>query len=369
MSEKRLRILFVANPSSVHTQRWVSWFAKRHDVLLYGYPAVDPKTWTHPDIKLAPTMPSGTVPVWTTIKIVRHLRGVIRDFKPDIIHSHYLVPRTWLVAATGFHPTVATAWGSDILQTTRFQRYMNRWALKRTDLATSDSADAVRILNTIRGQGLKTELIQFGVDTERFRIAQPVNDLRSAWNIPAHAKLVVSPRILRPLYNGQTIARSFISIANEHPDVFLVFLAYNADASYLESVKQILDKAHLMDRVRFIPSIPHDQMPDLYQSANIVVSVPDSDTTPVTLLEAMACGAMCISTDLPSIREWVSNPNFLVPPKHHEQLVAALQRALSLGTELRARYVAENRQIVEARASQDHEMKQMETLYLQLLKS
>jgi glycosyltransferase involved in cell wall biosynthesis len=45
----------------------------------------------------------------------------------------------------------------------------------------------------------------------------------------------------------------------------------------------------------------------LYSKAKIWVSIPESDATSISLLEAMACGCIPIVSDLPANREWIKS--------------------------------------------------------------
>jgi len=122
--------------------------------------------------------------------------------------------------------------------------------------------------------------------------------------------------------------------------------------------------------VKVIDSIPYEQMPELYAEAIASVSVPYSDGTPMSLLEAMACGSVPIFSDLPSVREWVSHGvnGFLVAPEDHEALAAHLIHLIR-NPDVVARIVSMNRALVEERASQRVHMERMATIYRSLVGS
>lgn len=44
-----------------------------------------------------------------------------------------------------------------------------------------------------------------------------------------------------------------------------------------------------------------------WYSAKIWVSIPESDATSISLLEAMACGSIPVVSDLPANREWIQS--------------------------------------------------------------
>ncbi|HEX7478947.1 MAG TPA: glycosyltransferase [Polyangiales bacterium] len=363
-----LRILYLADARSIHTQRWVGWFARRHEVRLISVPSLPAKDWDHPEIPLISGAPAYRTPLLSLLRITAFVRREIKRFRPDVVHAHYLVPNAWIAALTGFPRVVTTAWGSDLLRQPPRANQLNRLALRRAVLNTGDSQEAVDRLIALTGRRNTVQLVQFGVDTQAFAPAPASGALRREWQIPEGARVLVSPRILRPLYNGQTIAQAFIQVAAKHPDVHLIFLAFHAEQSYQQAVEKPLQAAGVLARVRFVPSVAHDQMPELYREAAAILSVPSSDTTPVSVLEAMACGSPIIASDLPSVREWVTPGvnGWLVAPGDANALAQAVESALALPELQKQAFAAAGRRAVVERASQDAEMTRMEHLYRQL---
>ena len=110
-----MRICYFANLSTVHTQRWVNYFAE------HGW-KVDVITW-HPhasDLKLHQNVavhriffPPHYFARWGALLEITLLLGKI---KPDIIHAHFISHFGILAALysrlSGFRPIVLTAWGA-----------------------------------------------------------------------------------------------------------------------------------------------------------------------------------------------------------------------------------------------------------------
>jgi glycosyltransferase involved in cell wall biosynthesis len=61
----------------------------------------------------------------------------------------------------------------------------------------------------------------------------------------------------------------------------------------------------LKERVRFIPRKPFSEMVEVYNNADVAVSIPDRDGAAASVLEAMACEVPVIASDIPSMREWI----------------------------------------------------------------
>ena len=66
------------------------------------------------------------------------------------------------------------------------------------------------------------------------------------------------------------------------------------------------------------------------RAADVYVSTSRSDSTSVSLLEAMACGIPPVVTDIPANREWITEGRngLLVPPGDPVRLAEALRRMI-----------------------------------------
>ena len=78
------------------------------------------------------SLPERGVPVDTmTFPYVLSFRRLLREFKPDLVHAHWM-PFATLAMLAGARPLVAQAWGSDVYLAGRRHRFELRVALRRT---------------------------------------------------------------------------------------------------------------------------------------------------------------------------------------------------------------------------------------------
>src|SRR5204863_370961 len=64
-----------------------------------------------------------------------------------------------------------------------------------------------------------------------------------------------------------------------------------------------IDRLGLKQAVAIVGSVGLDRMPDVYAAADVVVSVPSSDSSPRSVWEALACGRAVVVSDLQWARD------------------------------------------------------------------
>jgi D-inositol-3-phosphate glycosyltransferase len=224
-----------------------------------------------------------------------------------------------------------------------------------------ESRDLERVAIRSGAHPDRTRLIQFGVDTSLYRPADPSLEVRRRLGLE-NRRVLFAPRQIAPLYDHLSLVRA---AARLQEDVVVLMSAKNAHPEYLREVETVARDLGLSDRLVIVPGIAHDDMAAVYLLADVVVSVPHSDSISVSILEAMACGRLVVATDLPSPREWLGevSPELLVPDGDPERLGIALVRALGMTAAERDSRGLLSRRIVVERAERESNMLGMERLY------
>jgi len=155
------------------------------------------------------------------------------------------------------------------------------------------------------------------------------------------------------------------AVARLPQDVCLVMTTYAAGPAAVAAVERRVAELGLGERVRLVPGIPYSEMPDYYRLADVVVTVPESDAGPVTLVEALAVGKPVVASDLPPVREWMADldPGSLVAVGDVAATAGALARALARPAAQSSDLAARGRARVLERADERRTMAEMEALY------
>lgn len=367
-----LTLAFLGDADSIHVRRWVTWFARRgHGVhLLVADPAavapgLDPSITMH---AFEPYTRASLRPIGA-IRAARSLRRVLGAIRPDLLHAHYLTVHGWHARLAGFHPYVVTTWGTDVFVTARETlrgRLYARLSLGAADLVTGDSADLVRAAIRAGARPDRARLVQFGVETDRFTPGDPSPGLRARLGLEGR-RVLFSPRMIAPNYRQTVVVEALAGLPS---DVVAVLTEMYARPAEREAVLAVADQLGVTDRLRLLDGIEHGEMPDLYRLADVVVSVPASDATPVTILEALSCGRPVVATDLPSVREWLGglDPETLVPVDDPVATGRAIARQLDRDAASRLALGEGSRHLVRERADRERSMLEVEALYRALLR-
>jgi glycosyltransferase involved in cell wall biosynthesis len=369
-----MRICYVADGASIHTQRWVNYFAKKgHEIhlicwkLMAGY---EGNVNIHLLSRLAPG-------IWKVSQYLSFLfwilqvRRLINGIKPDIVDGHFTTVYGFLAACSGFHPLIISVWGSDILvQPGRdpLSKLTARYAGKRADMIVClfPVDVAKQHFSELGIDSSKLRTILLGVDTVEFNPCHRDEEIRRSLGIDSSQPVVISTRALAPIYNVETVVKAIPLVLAEMPQARFVIAGEGEQQDYLRKLARDL---RVSNNVEFVGWISRNQLPKYLSSADIYVSSSLSDGTSNSLLEAMACGLAPIVTDIPANRAWISDGEngFLFSTRDHETLASKIIYLLN-NDEMRGDFGKRSRDIVQQRAEQQTEMKKLERAYDELVK-
>ena len=208
------------------------------------------------------------------------------------------MPIAGLALLYGASPLVVSAWGSDVFRASPRQRIAWRLVAHHADMLMGSSRALVQGLEDLGAPADRTALLNWGVDLGAF--AAPTGGrhaARRALGLPP-GPMILSPRSDGDVYNADIIVRAFDRVADERNDITLVLLRSPADGLDLGPLRHA-------GRVRVVGRVPHELMADYYGAADVCVSIASSDSSPRSVWEAMACGAPCVLSDIPWVRELI----------------------------------------------------------------
>jgi glycosyltransferase involved in cell wall biosynthesis len=381
-----MRIALCANGRSPHAQRWANALVVRgHEVAF---------VWKRDDLAIAdlssfaPSIshyhlpPASLRRPWTAVMALRAARRLAQRVQPQIVHGFYLSSNGLAANAMGVHPLVLTALGSDVLDLRRRgggsieQRVADAYTVIRTRAAVTSAdvvlADSSPLAEVIRERvpGTVTRIVRFGVDVHR-----PPESARASWRrrlgIDDGALVLLSSRLVRPHYNIDTIIRALAAIQRRLPNSVLILkeLERFSDAAYRQQCLSLIDELGVRDAVRMVGEVDRRELLELHTAADIYVSVPATDGTAVSVLEAMAAGVAIVATDAPGIDPVIMRRDetaLLVPIRDSDALASAVVE-LGLDPERRRTLVDNAHEVVRLYGDFDRELDRATMLYEELI--
>jgi glycosyltransferase involved in cell wall biosynthesis len=367
-----MKLFYIANAMSIHTQRWVKYFADRdHEVHL-----VSPMPLGEGDIGKAKLhvlkafrrqVRIVSFPINLLLYVVQ-IRKLIRKIKPHILHAHYIADCGFWGALSGFHPFILSAWGSDILiEPKRYPvvKMLTKYALSKADLVICDSEvlrKGALELGTNEG---KVRIVYDGIDTHQFNPQQRDEGLKNRLEMSG-APTIICFRNLKPVYNVEMLIKAIPMVLKQMPEARFIIGGDGEQKKYLQDLATSLG---VSSAIKFVGQIPHDELPKFLASSDVYVSTSYSDSTSLSLQEAMACELPPVVTDLPANREWVTDGEngFLVPIDDYETLASKIGYLLT-NRKTRDKFGKADRKIIIERAEHKKEMERMEEIYEDLIR-
>jgi glycosyltransferase involved in cell wall biosynthesis len=323
---ERLRVLVAGWPNSPHLRAWAEAVAAAgHDVHVAGRDAPQLPAST-PGPRIHPLRAEGP-PLLRSFRLSKDLARLVAELSPDLVHAHWLPESGWMAAREGLQPLVCSAWGSDVFGARGLGRQRAKLALKRARLVLADSQDLASATRDLGG--VDVEVVRWGLDLERFSPGDPAV-ARRALELRVDGPLIASVRGLEPLYNPELLLEAFALVRRQQPGARL--LLKSPDERVPPRVSSVIERLGLGQAVDLLGNVPVERMPDVYRSADVVVSVPSSDSSPRSVWEALACGRPLVVSDLPWAREELEDGlNALLAPLNPEGVAHAIEGALEDG--------------------------------------
>ena len=162
----------------------------------------------------------------------------------------------------------------------------------------------------------RAALIPNGVDAARFKPGPPE---RARLGLPEKGPLVLMVSALIASKNVDEAIRAVALL----PEVTLVVAG---DGPLRDETKALADNLIPGRYVRV--SLPSDDMPALYRSADAFLHLSRDESFGNVFVEAMACGTPVVAYDLPRTRWIVGDGGYLVDGRNPEAIASELMRAM-----------------------------------------
>ena len=282
------------------------------------------------------------------------LRRHITPGRFDVVHAHSPPPLSSYYAATAAeraHVPFVVSYHCDLELPVPFgaglvglyERTYGRATTRRAARMIAGTETYAATSRTI--WRFSPEVIPSPVESERFRPDVDGSWVRPRWNLRPEDKVVLLVARIVP-HKG---IEHLVEAAKHVPDAMFVIVG---DGPFLPEVRRLVKEFGVEDRVLFPGRVPFRDLPSYYAACDVFVlpSVSRLEAFGIVTLEAMATAKPVVVSDIPGVREVVTNgvEGLLADPVNPEDLAAKIRTLLD-GPELRGEMGQRGRQKVETK--------------------
>ena len=174
-----------------------------------------------------------------------------------------------------------------------------------------------------------------GVDKERFARRTSRDGRETLRRLGIEEPFVFSPGAIEGRKNIETIL-SALARLDSRSRPLLILSGSIRDKGYFDRMKDLARGLAVEDRIRHLGFVSDDDLIDLYGQAAVCIAASRDEGFNLLPLEAMACGAPVLCSDIPVHRELYDGAAFFFPPDSSESLARALETARSTAGDRRA---------------------------------
>lgn len=293
-------MLIVGNPKSIHTIRLSRFFEENYQVNLIDE-GID-------------------FSFRNFFSALRQTKSILSKLSPDILVLYQLNLTAFVATLANRRkkiPTFAIGIGSDILTMPKkgwAYKAMLKYVLKHSQAYNAGSPYLLEQMQKYCPKRSEILLANLGINP-----IQPIEK----------ENIVFSNRLHSPLYRIDEVIKAFANFVSkpEFADWRLVVAATGKEKEF----QQLSQSLGIEDKVKFVGWLSQKENAEYYAKSKIYISLPKSDSFPISLMEAMSGECLCIVSDLPAYKGLMKNKeNCLVVSDLEIEKADYIERVLQL---------------------------------------
>lgn len=296
-------------------------------------------------------------------RAIFRLRRLVREQKPDLIHSHMVHANLLARVARLFKfvpACICTAHSMN--EGSRFREIAYRFTDSLAYATTIISQEAARRYSKVRAVSpRKLLVIPNGVDCRRFTPdADARARVRNEFGVVDKFVWIAVGRI-EDVKNYPAMLRCFSAVRLAHPESALLIAG---DGVQRRETEILADSLGLQGSIRFLGL--RNDISELMNAADALVLASKWEGLPLVLLEAAACGLPIVATQVGGNAEVVSHgiTGLLVPGENEPALISAMESMMETESDARIKMGSEGRARAVAKFGLDSVVSRWEELYL-----
>ena len=281
----KLRIAIVANANSIHTIRWVTWLEKKgHCVSIFSLKEGEGSTYFGPEPRLDRSL---IINLGNGVRrTTKKLQKMIDEFKPDLVHGFFLTNHAFYAARIAHYPIIVTAMGSDVLVHPKESKLLS-WIVRKT------GNNSVKV---VCPPLLLRELVKLGIEENKI-VTNLIGINNNVFKPLKKEKCVLFSRGFKDVYNPKVVSEAIHLVHKREPEIKF-YLA--GEGPLRQQIEEDLENHN----VTFTGQLTEKELGKIMGKASVVISSSLSDSIPLTVFEAMACGSILVVSNNHGHRQW-----------------------------------------------------------------
>lgn len=268
---KNKTLLIIGNSKSIHTKRLSQFFTDEYEVKL---------------------LPEGLdFSIKNFFKAKQSLKEIISKTKPDVLVLYQLNLTAFIAILANKKYKISVfsiGIGSDILVMPKrgfLYKAMLKYILKNSQAYNAGSPYLLEQMQQYCPKGKEILLANLGIE--------PIKAVEKQ-------KIIYSNRLHSPLYRIDEVIKAFATFVSkpQYSDWQLVIAATGKEKEF----QQLTEALNIKDKVKFVGWLSQKENAEYYSKSKIYISIPMSDSFPISLMEAMSAECLCIISDLPAYK-------------------------------------------------------------------
>ena len=230
---------------------------------------------------------------------------------------YWAVAVSWVLRLLG-KPYVFTLHGGNLPEFARKNPQRVRKLFATAEIVTTPSRYLQESMRAYRSQ---LQLIPNPIDIQRY---------------PFQKREMPKPRLVwlrsfHEIYNPGMAVRVLHQLSGEFPDIRMIMVGVDkGDGSYAGTLR-LAEELGIQSRLEFPGRVEKDEVPTWLNKGDIFLNTTTIDNTPVSVLEAMACGLCVVSTNVGGIPYLLDDgvDSLLVPSGDVDSMSGAVRRILN----------------------------------------
>lgn len=252
---------------------------------------------------------------------------IIRDYRPDIVHAHMVhanILSRLIRTTTPMTKLICTAHNSN--EGGYIRKLAYRITHNLADLTTNVSKTAVSSFEIDRAVPIGgMECVYNGVDFNNFMYHSSAREeITKELTLKIDRKIILAVGRFNEQKNYPNLLKAVSYLKKKNTEDFFLLIA--GDGELRTEIEALIVELDINDEVILLGR--RNDVATLMSACDVFVLSSDYEGLPTVLIEALACQAQVVSTDVSGVREIVGTCGKIVPTKNPVSLAEAITERL-----------------------------------------